>query len=94
MWEWSHSQPVQNVRPPGVFAKVNRVRFTSQGNKFGACDGDGNVALWQAANASQPFFVRPEPRRSLLSPNPNTRLPPAPAHGHDECFLSDLPYQS
>ena len=58
MWEWSHSQPVQNVRPPGVFAKVNRVRFTSQGNKFGACDGDGNVALWQAANASQPFFVR------------------------------------
>ena len=61
MWEWSHSQPVQSVRPPGVFAKVNRVRFTSQGNKFGACDGDGNVALWQAANASQPFFVRPQP---------------------------------
>ena len=58
MWEWSHAQPVQSVRPPGVFAKVNRVRFTSQGNKFGACDGDGNVALWQAANASQPFFVR------------------------------------
>ena len=57
MWEWSHAQPVQSVRPPGVFAKVNRVRFTSQGNKFGACDGDGNVALWQAANASQPFFV-------------------------------------
>ena len=22
-----------------------------------ACDADGNVALWQAANASQPFFV-------------------------------------
>ena len=58
MWEWSHAQPVQSVRPPGVFAKVNRVRFTSQDNKFGACDGDGNVALWQAANASQPFFVR------------------------------------
>jgi hypothetical protein len=57
MWEWSHAQPVQNVRPSGVFAKVNRVRFTAQGNKFGACDGDGSVALWQAANASQPFFV-------------------------------------
>ena len=47
----------QNVRPPGVFAKVNQVRFSQQGNKFGACDADGNVALWQAANASQPFFV-------------------------------------
>ena len=57
MWEWSHSQAVQNVRPAGVFAKVNRVRFTSQGNKFGACDGDGNVSLWQASNASSPFFV-------------------------------------
>ena len=57
MWEWSHAQPVQNVRPSGVFAKVNRVRFTAQGNKFGACDRDGNVALWQAANAEKPFFV-------------------------------------
>ena len=50
-------QPVQNVRPSGVFAKVNRVRFSLQGNKFGAGDGDGNVALWQAANATSPFFV-------------------------------------
>jgi len=57
MWEWSHPQSVQSVRPPGVFAKVNRVRFTAQGNKFGACDGDGRVSLWQAANANQPFFV-------------------------------------
>ena len=50
-------QAVQSVRPSGVFAKVNRVRFTQQGNKFGACDGDGNVAFWQASNASAPFFV-------------------------------------
>ena len=57
LWEWSHMQPVQNVRPSGVFAKVNRVRFSLQGNKFGAGDGDGNVALWQAANATSPFFV-------------------------------------
>ena len=57
MWEWSHPQSVQSVRPAGVFAKVNRVRFTAQGNKFGAADGDGNVALWQSANAAQPFFV-------------------------------------
>ena len=65
LWEWSHMQPVQNVRPSGVFAKVNRVRFSLQGNKFGACDGDGNVALWQAANASAPFFVSTvKPRNS------------------------------
>lgn len=57
LWEWSHQQPVQNVRPSGVFAKVNRVRFSLQGNKFGACDGDGNVALWQSANATAPFFT-------------------------------------
>lgn len=57
MWEWSHGQAVQNVRPAGVFAKVNRLRFTQQGNKFGVADGDGNVVLWQAANASQSFFV-------------------------------------
>ena len=50
-------QPVQNVRPSGVFAKVNRVRFSLQGNKFGAGDGDGNVAFWQAVNATSPFFV-------------------------------------
>lgn len=49
-------QAVQTVRPSGVFAKVNRVRFTQQGNKFGACDGDGNVAFWQASNATAPFF--------------------------------------
>ena len=34
-------------RPAGVFAKVNRIVFTQQGNKFGVCDGDGNTALWQ-----------------------------------------------
>ena len=57
MWEWSHNQAVQNVRPAGVFAKVNRLRFTPQGNKFGVADGDGNVVLWQASNASQYYFV-------------------------------------
>ena len=57
MWEWSHGQSVQGVRPPGVFGKVNRVRFTAQGNKFGACDGDGTVALWQTSNCTSPYFV-------------------------------------
>ena len=64
-------QPVQTVRPSGVFAKVNRVRFSLQGNKFGACDGDGNVALWQAANASAPFFVRQQSLHTSIFLLPN-----------------------
>ena len=40
----------QCLRPAGVFAKVNRIVFTQQGNKFGVCDGDGNTALWQVPN--------------------------------------------
>ena len=39
--------PIVMFRPAGVFAKVNRIVFTQQGNKFGVCDGDGNTALWQ-----------------------------------------------
>lgn len=38
-----------------MFAKVNRIVFTQQGNKFGLCDGDGNTALWQVGVAG----VRP-----------------------------------
>eukprot|EP00090_Calanus_glacialis_P031935 TRINITY_DN5300_c0_g1_i1.p1 TRINITY_DN5300_c0_g1~~TRINITY_DN5300_c0_g1_i1.p1 ORF type:complete len:2845 (+),score=1055.83 TRINITY_DN5300_c0_g1_i1:272-8536(+) len=56
LWEWSHNTQVATVRPGGIFAKVNRIVFTQQGNKFGVCDGDGNMALWQAANTSAPFF--------------------------------------
>jgi len=56
LWEWSHNTQVATVRPGGIFAKVNRIVFTQQGNKFGVCDGDGNTALWQAANTSAPYF--------------------------------------
>jgi WD40 repeat protein len=56
IWEWTHSQPITTVRPPGIYAKVNRIVFSPQGNKFGVCDGDGNLALWQAANTSHPYF--------------------------------------
>ena len=38
---------VASVRQAGIFAKVNKIVFTQQGNKFGVCDGDGNTALWQ-----------------------------------------------
>ena len=44
--KYSHTYDVY-FRPAGVFAKVNRIVFTQQGNKFGVCDGDGNTALWQ-----------------------------------------------
>ena len=44
--KYSHTYDMY-CRPAGVFAKVNRIVFTQQGNKFGVCDGDGNTALWQ-----------------------------------------------
>ena len=47
---------MSTVRPSGVYAKVNRIVFSQQGNKFGVCDGDGQVALWQAANTAQPYL--------------------------------------
>lgn len=63
MWEWGHQQVVCTPRPPGTFAKVTRCRFSQHGNKFGICDGDGNLSLWQAGLASQcnrSFFVSVE----------------------------------
>ncbi len=35
MWEWSHSQAVQNVRPSGVFAKVNHYSQKKPLTQFG-----------------------------------------------------------
>lgn len=46
IWEWGHVGVVCQPRSHGTYAKVNRPRFNSQGNKFGAADGDGHVALW------------------------------------------------
>ena len=47
---------VSTVRPSGIYAKVNRIVFSQQGNKFGVCDGDGQVTLWQAANTTQSYL--------------------------------------
>ena len=44
---------VTTVRQSSVFARVNRIVFSEQGNKFGVSDGDGNVSLWQANNTAQ-----------------------------------------
>lgn len=60
IWEWTHQQVISTPRPSGVYGKVSRCKFSHHGNKFGVCDGDGNVSLWQASLGSQttrPFFV-------------------------------------
>lgn len=62
IWEWGHVGVVSQPRTPGTYAKVNRLRFNSQGNKFGAADGDGHVALWTlrlggGSAPHRPFFV-------------------------------------
>ncbi|XP_069954424.1 dmX-like protein 2 isoform X5 [Cherax quadricarinatus] len=58
--EWHHSAVVARPRPGGTFAKVARVQFNQQGNKFGVIDGDGNLSLYQLGLASQvnkPFYT-------------------------------------
>lgn len=58
LWEWNHQQAIACPRPAGTFAKVTRVQFNQQGNKFGVTDGDGNLSLWQIATTqNKPFFV-------------------------------------
>ena len=47
---------VTTVRQSSVFARVNRIVFSEQRNKFGVSDGDGNVSLWQANNTAQPYL--------------------------------------
>ncbi|XP_076053753.1 rabconnectin-3 alpha isoform X2 [Oratosquilla oratoria] len=57
--EWHHSPVVARPRPGGTFAKVARLHFNQQGNKFGVMDGDGNLSLFQLGLASQtnkPFY--------------------------------------
>lgn len=63
IWEWGHVGVVSQPRAAGAYAKVNRLRFNSQGNKFGVADGDGHVALWTLRLGGgnvphRPFFVR------------------------------------
>nr|XP_045610736.1 dmX-like protein 2 [Procambarus clarkii] len=58
--EWHHSAVVARPRPGGTFAKVARVQFNQQGNKFGVIDGDGNLCLYQLGLASQvnkPYYT-------------------------------------
>nr|XP_020024116.1 dmX-like protein 1 isoform X2 [Castor canadensis] len=46
MFEWGHSQQITCFRSAGN-ARVTRMRFNYQGNKFGIVDADGYLSLYQ-----------------------------------------------
>ncbi|KAL7632237.1 UNVERIFIED_CONTAM: hypothetical protein RMT77_017453 [Armadillidium vulgare] len=57
--EWKHNQVVSQPRPGGTFAKVTRLRFNQQGNKFGVIDGDGHLSLYHlgASTNNKSFYT-------------------------------------
>ncbi|KAK6059818.1 hypothetical protein COOONC_02532 [Cooperia oncophora] len=60
IWEWGVGQPVFTARVAGQHAKVSKVSFSCNGDKFAAVDVDGMLGLWQATPStehSKPFFV-------------------------------------
>uniref|UniRef100_A0A183GLM1 WD_REPEATS_REGION domain-containing protein n=1 Tax=Heligmosomoides polygyrus TaxID=6339 RepID=A0A183GLM1_HELPZ len=59
VWEWGVGQPVYTARVAGQHAKVSKISFSCNGNKFAAVDGDGMLCLWQATHSTEhkkPFF--------------------------------------
>ncbi|TKR87267.1 hypothetical protein L596_011689 [Steinernema carpocapsae] len=59
LWEWGSQQPLFTARGAGQYAKVTKVVFSTNGNKFAAVDGDGLLCLWQASQSltvRKPFF--------------------------------------
>ncbi|CAJ0597034.1 unnamed protein product [Cylicocyclus nassatus] len=59
VWEWNAGQPVYTARADGQHAKVAKVTFSCNGNKFAAVDGDGLLCLWQVDTSTEhrkPFF--------------------------------------
>ncbi|VDK48568.1 unnamed protein product [Cylicostephanus goldi] len=59
VWEWSAGAPVYTARVAGQHAKVAKISFSCNGNKFAAVDGDGLMCLWQASHSTEhkkPFF--------------------------------------
>ncbi|KAK2704911.1 hypothetical protein QYM36_017080, partial [Artemia franciscana] len=59
LFQWGYPGIVATLRPPGAFAKVNRIRFHSLGTKIGVADGDGNISLWQYGTRApfKPYFT-------------------------------------
>ncbi|XP_033750320.1 dmX-like protein 2 [Pecten maximus] len=52
LYEWGHVQPLAMLRQPGVFPKVTKVLFSSQGNKCCVSDTEGDICLWQVGLGS------------------------------------------
>lgn len=52
LWEFGHQKQLTNLRASASMAKINHLEFSTQGNKFGACDADGIVSLWQLGTCS------------------------------------------
>lgn len=60
LWEWGVDQPIFTAREAGQYAKVQKLAFAQNSNKFAAVDGDGLLCIWQASTQSvvrKPFFV-------------------------------------
>ncbi|CAD5215760.1 unnamed protein product [Bursaphelenchus okinawaensis] len=59
MWEWNVDQPIFTARQAAQFAKVTKLSFAQNGNKFASVDGDGHLCIWQATqqtSSKKPFF--------------------------------------
>ncbi|CAH1797131.1 unnamed protein product [Owenia fusiformis] len=59
LYEWGHDQCISTAREPGTQAKVTKILFNAQGNKFGVAEGEGSLCLWQVGlgvNMSKPFM--------------------------------------
>lgn len=60
LWKWGTKDSIYTARVAGQHAKVTKIAFSCNGNKFAAVDGDGMLCLWQASHAveqKKPFFV-------------------------------------
>ncbi|KAE9556016.1 hypothetical protein FO519_000762 [Halicephalobus sp. NKZ332] len=59
LWEWGLEQPLFTARTAGQYAKVTKLAFSLNGNKFAAVDGDGLLCIWQATQSvavRKPYF--------------------------------------
>ncbi|XP_055346416.1 dmX-like protein 2 isoform X2 [Paramacrobiotus metropolitanus] len=59
LWEFGHQKQLTTLRSTSNMAKINHLEFSSQGNKFAACDADGVVSFWQLGTSSSnaPPFI-------------------------------------
>uniref|UniRef100_A0A0N5A0I1 WD_REPEATS_REGION domain-containing protein n=1 Tax=Parastrongyloides trichosuri TaxID=131310 RepID=A0A0N5A0I1_PARTI len=48
--KWNVPCAISKVREPGCYAKVTKISFAINGEKFAAVDGDGLLCMWQLTN--------------------------------------------